>query len=259
MGHRLLSSRWVALHAVVLTVVVGCVLLGWWQLDRARDQHARSVVVAANSDAATVPLSAVLGPADRLSGDDVGRSVTAAGRYDVAGQLLVPGRVVDGEPGYAVVAPLVIDGAAVVVVRGWVPAAADGSPPPVAAPPGGDVTVTGWLSATEPPPPIDQTHPIGQVGSVHLPSLVNLLPYQLYDTVLTRTTEVPAPTEQLTPVPAPSSGGGGDWPLQNLFYAVEWWAFGLAAVAMWLSAVRRREPAPRAAATSPADAGAPLG
>lgn len=236
-----------ALHLVVVTVVTGCALLGWWQLERARDQHAQSELTSSNASAMPVPLSTVLDPGERLSDDDVGRPVTATGRYDAAAQLLVPDRRLDGNVGYVVLTPLLIDNAAVVVIRGWIPAGAAGIVPDVPEPPAGTTTVTGPLSRTEEPPPLDQLLPSGQLGSVHLPSLVNLLPYPLYDAVLSRVTETPAPAQPIAAMPPVVPARDGEWPVQNLVYAVEWWAFGLAAAAMWLSAVRRhdraREPA----------------
>ena len=85
--------------------------------------------------------------------------------------------------------------------------------------------------------------PDGQVGSVHVPSLVNLVPYALRDGFVAMSAEDPPPDADtgLTALPAPVRIEGGGLPLQNVFYAIEWWVFGLAAFALWVSAVRRND------------------
>ena len=242
-----------ALHAGVVVALVVCALLGDWQLDRARDLRAQSLRPAANLDAPPVALDSLL-PADgRLDPADIGRPVAAMGSYDAAHQLLVPDRELDGDTGYLVVTPLRTDaGDALVVVRGWLPAPPGSRTLDPPAPPAGPLTVTGWLGASEGPPPLTASPPVGQIRSVHLASLVNLMPYDLYDGVVTLQTQDAASELALPPPPVLLSGG--NWPLQNLFYAIEWWVFGLAAVALWVSAVRRK-PAP-APAVPAADTGA---
>src|SRR5436305_3916723 len=39
---RFLTPRWLLRHAIALVLVVGCLALGWWQLDRARGGNALS-------------------------------------------------------------------------------------------------------------------------------------------------------------------------------------------------------------------------
>lgn len=240
MDRRLLAPRWLALHVGVTVAVAACALLGYWQLDRAFDLHAASLQNAANVEAAPIALDAVLSPEATLETADIGRRVLATGRYDSARGLLVPDRQLDGADGYLVLTPLrTDDGTAIVVVRGWLADPLDGSAPLVPAPPLGPVTVEGWLDSSEQPPPLSASPPSGQIASVHLPSLVNLVPYELYDAVLTRAAQGPTAATELRPLPPPVPATGGSWSLQNLFYAVEWWVFGLAAVALWVSAVRR--------------------
>lgn len=239
MDRRLIAPRWLALHVAVLLAVVGCALLGTWQLDRAREQQAQSVRPTSNAELAPVDLDAVLPPGGALRLDDVGRPVEVSGTYDAEAQLVVPGRQVGGETGSLVLAPLVTDdGTAVVVVRGWRSGPSAAAPPP----PVGQVTVSGWLGASEPPPDTE-VRPAGEVGSIHLPTLVNLVPYALRGGFVAASGELPdAGTEaRLVALPAPLRIEGSRLPLQNVFYAVEWWVFGLAGVALWISAVRRRE------------------
>lgn len=240
--HRwLLSPRWLGLHALLVLALVGTGLLGWWQLDRARAHHAASAPRTA--DAAAVPLGTLLAGADQVAAEDAGRPVTVVGRYDPAHQLLVPDRPLGGRPGYLVVVPLrVPSGLAVIVDRGWVPARADGSSPSVPAPPPGEQVVTGWLSGPDPmPATVAMTAP-GRVAAVNAAILANVIPYRVVDGYVHRTSPEPAaalPDEMApTAVPAPKPRPGGAWPLQNLFYAIEWWVFGAAALWMWAVMVR---------------------
>jgi cytochrome oxidase assembly protein ShyY1 len=235
---RHLAPRWLAVHAAVLVAVVACGLLGAWQLDRARDQRDQSMQAAGNAALAPVDLDSVLPVGSSIRLDDVGRQVEVTGTYDAQEQLVVPGRELDGQIGSLVLTPLVTaDGSAVIVVRGW----RSGQPTdPVPAPPSGPVAVSGWLGGSEPAPG-NEVMPAGEVGSIHLPTLINLVPYALRDGIIGLSTEDPPAVSagNLTKLPAPVRIEGGGLPLQNVFYAAEWWVFGVGAIALWISAVRR--------------------
>lgn len=43
---RLLSPRWLALHALALVLAATCLVLGWWQLQRGQAGNARSFAYA---------------------------------------------------------------------------------------------------------------------------------------------------------------------------------------------------------------------
>ena len=64
----------------------------------------------------------VLTPHSPFPQDGTGRRITATGRYDGSGQVLVTPRLLRGERGYWVVTPLVVrsTGARIAVVRGFV-------------------------------------------------------------------------------------------------------------------------------------------
>src|SRR6187397_301437 len=81
MDRRLLAPRWLAIHVAVLVAVVGCGLLGAWQLDRARDQRDQSARAAINADLAVVELDTVLPLGAELRLDDLGRPVEVRGHY----------------------------------------------------------------------------------------------------------------------------------------------------------------------------------
>ena len=276
----LLTPRWLALTLLVLLAVPGCVFMGSWQLsrfevrvDQHRDarRHDRST-----AEAAPVPLARVL-PDSRakVPGDDSGRNVSAVGHYDTAHQLLVPPRTLDRRDGYYVLTPLrLADGAALPVVRGWLPGDASTAAERsgvVPAAPSGRVTVTGALQFPE---TTDTTGvdtsgllPPGQLGIISDASLVNLLPYPVYGGWITAAHPAP-PLKAVPPATAPDSGLDLK-AFQNLGYTGQWFVFAGFAVFMWFRFVRREAEALADAAlgilpeqaepADPADPGQPAG
>ncbi|MFD9128159.1 SURF1 family protein [Kitasatospora sp. NPDC059571] len=241
----LLTPRWIAACAVGVAAIVVCLLLGSWQLGRFEDRVATHRETAAAASGAVVapaaPLTDVLTAARPEVGlDTVGRQVTATGRYDTAHQLLVPDRALNGRAGYYVLTPLrTADGRAVAVVRGWAP----GTPGAAAVPaaPAGDVTVAGRLQAPETSGSggaVAGGLPAGQLGTISPATLINVLPYRVYDGWVAADA-VPA---GLTAVPTVEPEGGGGLTLrafQNLGYTLEWFVFAGFVVFMFFRLVRR--------------------
>ncbi|MEP7369908.1 MAG: SURF1 family protein [Dermatophilaceae bacterium] len=237
-----LKPRWLGLFAAVVVVMVSFTMLGFWQLNVARDQgrvqQVGSPPTLPVADVATVLFMHAPFPpyAD-------GRRITATGRYDGSGQVLVTPRLLRGERGYWVVTPLVVrsTGARLAVVRGFVTDPAQALPPNVAT----DVTVSGTLTPGE--SSIQGTSrgggalPEGQMAALDLSLLVNRWPGTLYNAFIFATAEVPdvtsaaSPAVQRVPPPTPAAGGMS-W--RNTAYAFQWWAFALFAAYMWWRMVR---------------------
>jgi cytochrome oxidase assembly protein ShyY1 len=170
--------------------------------------------------------------------ETVGDQATATGRYGE--QLLVPDRALDERRGYYVLTLLRTDGGkALPVVRGWLP----GEPDPAAAPapPQGEVTVTGALQVSETPGqdgvPAAGGLPEGQTGAISAASLVNLVPYDVYDAWVTLN-EGDAGMKAVPPAAAPGSGLDLK-AFQNLGYTGEWFVFAGFVVFMWFRLLRR--------------------
>ncbi|WP_377270148.1 SURF1 family protein [Peterkaempfera sp. SMS 1(5)a] len=236
----LLTPRWIGATLATVAAVVACLWLGTWQLGRFQsrvDTHHTTGPVTA----AAAPLTQVLGTPAEVRTDTVGRTVTATGRYDTAHQLLVPQRTVDGHQGYYLLTPLrTADGRAVAVVRGWHPG--DPSTAGASTPaPTGQVTVTGRLQAPESSDTegaVAGGLPTGQLGMISPATLVNVLPYPVYDGWVAADV---APAG-LTAVPTVQPEGGGGLTLrafQNLGYTLEWFVFAGFAGFMWFRLVRR--------------------
>jgi surfeit locus 1 family protein len=237
-----LKPRWLGLFALVVAVMVSFGLLGLWQLNVARDKGLAQQVGAAPTRP-VADIAAVLTPQGPFPQDGTGRRITATGRYDGSGQVLVTPRLLRGARGYWVVTPLVVrsTGARIAVVRGFVTDPAQAVAPDVAT----EVTVSGALAQGESPPDdtlhADPALPHGQMATLDLSMLVNRWPGTLYNAVVFATAEQPDVTSVTAPalqrVPPPAVVGGGlSW--LNAAYAFQWWVFALFAAYMWWRMVR---------------------
>nr|WP_237554500.1 SURF1 family cytochrome oxidase biogenesis protein [Streptomyces sp. SID4948] len=244
----MLTRGWLAVSVLALLAIPSCVFMGSWQLSRfearvgqdknsRHDQHVTAT-------AAPVPLRSVLpGPGSTLPGDDSGRIISATGRYDTGHQFLVPGRTLDGRNGFYVLTPLrVAGGAALPVVRGWLPGDASAAEHSGTVPgaPTGPVTVVG---AAQYPETTDTSEaqtgvlPPGQLGMISAASLVNVLPYPVYGGWITASQ--PATPLKAVPPAAPPDSGLDLKAFQNLGYTGQWFVFAGFVVFMWFRLVRR--------------------
>ena len=85
---------------------------------------AATQLIADALTAKPVPVESLTAPGTAVPHDDLYRTVTATGRFDTAHEVVARRRTnADGEVGYHVLTPLVLDdGRAVLVNRGWIPA-----------------------------------------------------------------------------------------------------------------------------------------
>ncbi|MFJ3667657.1 SURF1 family protein [Streptomyces sp. NPDC090106] len=234
----LLTPRWWGINVFVLLAIPFCVFMGSWQLgrfeDRMRDQDAATAQASTAKTEPARPLAELL-PVDKAT---TGRQATVSGRYDE--QLLVPDRTLDGRSGYYVLTLLrTDDGRALPVVRGWLPGTADAAKAPAA--PKGEVTVTGALQSSEQPGENGVSArgglPAGQTAAISAASLVNLVPYDVYDAWITLDTADAG--MKAVPATAPADSGLNLKAFQNLGYTGEWFVFAGFVVFMWFRLLRR--------------------
>ncbi|MGW1539124.1 SURF1 family protein [Streptomyces sp. NPDC002309] len=234
----LLTPRWWGINVFVLLAIPFCVFMGSWQLSRfeARVENHRSAEEQAATDGqqAARPLEELLPVDKETSGDPT----TVGGRYGE--QLLVPDRELDGERGYYVLTLLRTDGGkALPVVRGWLPGEPGAAEVPV--PPRGEVTVTGALQASEHPGENGVSGrtglPAGQTAAISAASLVNLVPYDLYDAWVTL--DEGDSGMRAVPVGTAPDTGLDLKAFQNLGYTGEWFVFAGFVVFMWFRLFRR--------------------
>jgi cytochrome oxidase assembly protein ShyY1 len=237
----LLTRRWLGLIAAALVVSTGCVLMGWWQIDRLSGRHERNDLLERSLAAEPVAPEQLLDGSAPLDEDNEYRRVELTGRYDVAHQLLARTRPYEGRVGYYVLTPLVPEsGPAMLVNRGWVPTETTDAGPEVPEPPTGAVTVIARLRPTEPRSTTGQP-PAGQVTRIHLPTIDDQVPYPLYGAYADLETQEPKPEEVPQRIPAPEPAEG-----PHLAYAFQWFLFaGIALVGVGVLA--RREAADQTA------------
>lgn len=243
----LLTPRWWGINLFVVLAIPFCVFMGTWQLGRFEDRvqtHNAAEEQPAPGTRAAKPIDDLL-PVDT---ETSGRPATATGRY--ADQFLVPGRELDDKDGFYVLNMLRTDnGKALPVVRGWLPGEPGRTTVPAA--PTGTVTITGDLQASE-NMGTTGAHaagglPDGQLGIISAASLVNLVPYDVYDAWVTLQDNSGTGAGALRPVPAtvPQGTGLDLKAFQNLGYTGEWFVFAGFVLFMWFRLIRREAEAAR--------------
>lgn len=256
----LLAPRVLLLHVLGVAATTAAVLLGLWQLDAW--QAGRAAEARDLAGEAARPLGDVMTADDPFPGSDVGRPVTLSGTWLPDSTLLVEDRDLGGRTGLWVVTPVAVCAAgstscdpdtdpAMLVVRGWTPAATAVPPPPE-----GPVELTGWLQPGEgtgapDPDPTDDV-----LAELRIASAIQHVDQDLYGAyVVARDGVGRDGLEPVTPdsLPAPSTFTS----LQNLLYAVEWWLFGAFAVFLWQRWVRDELARRRATAEDGSGAGHP--
>ena len=221
----------------LLAAVLVCVRLGFWQLDRLQQRRALNARVAERMAAPALEGAGALADTAR----SLYRRVALTGQYDDARSIILPGRSLRGTPGVHLLTPLRIrSDEAVLINRGWVPAA-DGATIPVdsfpAAPAGpAEVRLTGLAV----PLPVSD-RPAGTGAGefrqvwyrVNFQALQAQFPYHLLPVQLQL-----LPSPGTPPYPArldpPALDAG-----PHLSYAIQWFSFAAIGVIGWLALVRR--------------------
>lgn len=243
-------TRYLPLLVGVLAAAL-CVRLGVWQLDRLSQRRALNEVIVSQTAKPPIPLDAeAVRTALAAGADDLRfRAVTLAGRFDFERELVVIGRSDHGRPGVHVVTPLLIDDStAVLVERGFLPAADARTVDAAGAAEPRDAEVAGVLLQA-------QARPVAVEGRVSWPlhvvspdpgAVAALYPYAVLPLVLRRTSVPDGTAFRTVALPEQSEG-------PHLSYALQW--FGFAAIALVGSTilyVRRRRDAVSGGSSAPA-------
>ncbi len=221
-------GRRLALAGLTVLAATVCGALGVWQWRRLVTRRAMNRVALAGRDLPVLDLATA---PDTGSRDQ--RRVVATGVFDHERAIVLRGRSERNAPGVHLVTPLLLDGTgrAVLVNRGFVPAADAMRPDSTLIARTGHLTVRGL--AFRIPETRDSGSPLRYQGlttwhRLDLAALRARLPYPILDVYVAETEPEPrAPGEPLFPRPAPAPELD-DGP--HLFYMVQW--FGLAAAAL---------------------------
>lgn len=138
---------WATLLVIVLSAIF--IRLGFWQLDRLDQRQARNAEYLAQISAAPLTLTGESLPADPPGLRD--RLAQVQGRYDFDQQIILVQQSYEGRPGAHLVTPLRIAGSdtAVLIDRGWIPAAEASADTLGAFDQPGELTVSGVVQLSQ--------------------------------------------------------------------------------------------------------------
>ena len=104
---------------MVLVAVAAMITAGIWQLHRLSERREQNSTVTNRSELPIVEIQALAGFDDDYHiGEDIEfRSVSAAGVYQVEGQVLIRNRTYQGSAGYWVLTPLLLQTGDIVAVN----------------------------------------------------------------------------------------------------------------------------------------------
>lgn len=243
-----LKPRWIAGLVFAILVSGVFVLLSQWQFGRST--QAEVPVNPATEDVRA--LTETLQPGSFFPGSVSDQMVSAEGTYDPAKQVLVSGRLKNGDTGYWVVSAFAVTGAPALtgvaaspqtwipVARGWV-----ANPDDAGAPPSGAVKLTGRLLPSEAPLPATAPEP-GRASAVSVAELINDWDISMYPGFVAATSELAAGSDMSAAAVAGALKPleiGPQPPAQqvnwlNLFYSLEWVVFAGFALFIWWRLVK---------------------
>ncbi|MEY2450806.1 MAG: hypothetical protein QOD92_380 [Acidimicrobiaceae bacterium] len=238
-----LRPKWLLSHVLVLALVVVMINLGFWQLRRLDEKKAHNSSVRANESIPVAPIDSLLQPSDPAStGAAVAfRRVTITGEYDRGNEVIIRARSLNERPGVWVASPLRLsNGAAVLVVRGFLPT--QGTPefvPADAEPPTGQVTIEGLAQETQTRGVFGPTDPsdgrLSNIARVDVERVAKQTPYPLYPVWVQLTkSQPPQPGPQPEVLPEPVLDDG-----PHLSYAIQWFIFSTIALVGYPMILRR--------------------
>lgn len=233
---------------VLVTCFVG---LSAWQVDRA--QHKNDAVEAADVEEIE-PFNDVMAAQAPMPGILADQRVSLSGHWLPDDQVVVPGRILDGDKGYWVVTMFAPDGAhlgdsadvdttdktiAIPVLRGFTTDEETAMESRAAK---GPVKMKAQIGPVEGPRP-GNSLPAGQVRTVSTSQLINMFPDLLTYSGFLIPEEATGDaasiaTGGLSYVPPTTTRDEGGFDVQSAGYAIEWLIFAFMALYMWWQLLR---------------------
>lgn len=218
------APRVLGLHVFAILAIAVCVVMGLWQLGvyDERQDHERGE----QNEVPTVPLTDIWAPGDFLTAHQNQRPVWITGEFrPAAEQFWATGKERDGIVGVWLVAPVMVEGSGLLVVRGWAESPAD-----LPEVPTGEVTFEGVLMPSE-DTMTGWNEEARTIGGVRVPTVLNLVDYDLWSGFALA--QDAAVTGGLDVVPPPDKTVSWTAGGRNLGYGLQWWAFVAFALFMW--------------------------
>jgi cytochrome oxidase assembly protein ShyY1 len=221
-----ITLRWLLALAALIAFIIACIFLGRWQWDRTQD------ILAAERSAAAAPieLTELINDDGTWNNADIGRTVILEGTY-AADELQLPNREYQGEAGTWTITRFELDDQRnLAVVRGWLPA----EQPSDSA----SMQPTRIQGVLHPNEEFYEGANAIQIVTVDAQAIGDRWGTDLIDGFVMLQTP-PEDPDSRTPQIVPPTVQVGDvpFPLQNFFYAIQWWVFAAFAIfiyARWL-------------------------
>ncbi len=137
-----------------IVVVLGMFRLGFWQLSRAEEK--RNIVVQLESRVEQ-PFVSLQAMTSKLSLDELRfRNVSLSGRYLEGSDILIDNQVVNGQVGYQVFTPFIVNNVdlTILIARGWVSAGSSREGLPIISTPTEQISLDGRLNNAPAKPPL---------------------------------------------------------------------------------------------------------
>lgn len=122
---KMFTRKWILATLFVLAGTALCIRLGIWQLDRLAQRRVFNAQFVSARAMAPLDLNTA-GSVDLTKLE--WRSVTVTGKYDFANQVALRNQYYGDQYGYHLLTPLLFDGQAVLVDRGFIPADGNSTP-----------------------------------------------------------------------------------------------------------------------------------
>ena len=221
--------------SVIFALLIG---LGIWQLQRADEKQAWFDGYSARISEAPIQITArLLGP------DRSNFPAEVRGRFDGEGQFLWDNRTHQGQPGFHVITPFVINPGEtrILVDRGWIPLSGSRENLPIPKIPAGLKVISGYLYESKPGFTLEARAPQYDSAlrqNVDLSAFASSAPYTVQPYVLRLDMDQPDGFVRVWPVPDQTAVR------RHEAYAVQW--FGMAVVfigvvvALWRRELRAR-------------------
>ena len=227
---------------IVLLAMAVMAGLGQWQLARLDQRRAANADLLQKLQSDALVITGADLPASPDALED--RLAVVTGEYDFGRQIGVQGQFSEDTPGYWLVTPLQIEGshAAILVNRGWIPAAAGEGGDWSAFDETPDQPVRGYLQhSRQMPDGSTSVVPADTVKGwwrVDIEAIQSQMPYPLLPVALQLAPDESRGRDELprrVPVAFDLSEGS------HMIYAIQWYAFALIAGIVYFVILRRRE------------------
>ncbi len=222
-----ITPRWLVALAALIAFIIACIFLGQWQWDRTQD------ILAAERSAAAAPiaLQELVNDDGTWSNADIGRTVILDGTF-TAQELQLPNREFQGQSGSWILTRFDLSsGGSIAVMRGLLP---DGSQSTQV-----DATAVQLEGVLHPNEAFYEGANENSIVTVDSAAIADEWGTDLIDGYVMVQRQDPEPSEPgaLVIVAPTVQVGDVPFPLQNFFYAIQWWIFAAFAIfvyARWL-------------------------